>query len=42
MFEAFYRDYVTTCAELGIAPLSADELTALIETLVMRPSAALH
>jgi hypothetical protein len=42
MFEAFYRDYVTACEELALAPPSPDELTTFIEALLKRPSAALH
>jgi len=30
MFEAFYCDYVSACDELAIAPLTQDELLALI------------
>lgn len=37
MFTAFYRDYVVACAELGITPLSCDELAALLDVLVEQP-----
>jgi hypothetical protein len=30
MFEAFYCDYVEACDELAVAPLSGDELVAVL------------
>jgi hypothetical protein len=40
MFETFYIRYVEACAALAIKPLTADELRALIATLLRREAAS--
>ena len=41
MFDAFYEDYVTACAEAAIEPLSSDQLLALVQALLQARAAAL-
>jgi hypothetical protein len=41
MFDAFYRHYVAPCAEFVIAPLTTEQLRAVIAALLER-SAVLH